>query len=412
MKLIGPFAQIVTLDRLPLKGALNDNQLEIIENGGVVVENGRIVAVGGYNWLTEKYPEIYREFIGEEQVLLPGFIDCHTHICFAGSRARDYALRLAGVSYIEIAKQGGGIQDTVRATRKASRAELAIWTSERAQKLLKQGVTTIEVKSGYGLSVEEELKMLYAIRDAASNSAADVVSTCLAAHLKPSDFDGNEREYLEYIVEELFPILKSENLTQRMDIFIEESAFNLYDSEWYLNEAKKAGFEITVHADQFSAGGSKTAVSVGALSAEHLEASGEKEIQLLAASDTVATVLPGASLGLGMHFAPARKLLDAGCCVAIASDWNPGSAPMGDLLTQTALLGVYEKLTLTECLAGITVRAAKALNLSDRGTISAGKLADLQSYQTADFRNIFYFQGALKPVEVWKKGIKIISDKL
>lgn len=410
MKLIGPFKQIITMDNLPLKGALDDKLLEVIENGGVIVDADNITDIGNYEKLLHKYSDATHELIEDDQVLLPGFIDCHTHICFAGSRARDYSLRLAGVSYIEIAKQGGGIQDTVGATRKATREELAELTTQRAQRLLENGVTTIEVKSGYGLNKDEELKMLYAIGDAAKSTEADIISTCLAAHLKPSDFRGTEREYLEYIVAEIFPILKAEKLTNRIDIFIEDSAFNVEDSAWFLSEASKQGFEITVHADQFSAGGSEVAIKAGALSAEHLEASGEKEIELLANSETVATVLPGASLGLGMHFAPARKLLDLGCCMAIASDWNPGSAPMGDLLLQTALLGAYEKLTLTECLAGITVRAAKALNLKDRAILKKGFLADFQSYKTDDYRNIFYLQGSLKPNMVWKRG-RVVKTK-
>lgn len=408
MKLIGPFTQIATMNNLPEKGALHDDLLEVIANGGVLVDGERIADVDEYDVLARKHPGADREYLGGNHVLLPGFIDCHTHICFAGSRAQDYSLRLSGVSYIDIAKRGGGIQDTVRATRSATRQELAELTAMRAQKVLHQGVTTIEVKSGYGLSKEEEIKILYAIRDAAAISVADIVPTCLAAHLKPSDFDGTEREYLEYVVNEIFPVLKEEKLSNRIDIFIEESAFNLEGSRWFLQEASRFGFEITVHADQFSTGGSELAVQAGALSAEHLEASGDREIQLLAQSGTVATILPGASLGLGMRFAPARKLLDAGCCVAIASDWNPGSAPMGDLLTQAALLGAYQKLTLTECLAGMTVRAAKALSLKERGIVGKGFLADMQAYPTGDYRDIFYLQGSMKPNVVWKRGARVV----
>lgn len=164
------------------------------------------------------------------------------------------------------------------------------------------------------------------------------------------------------------------------------------------------GFDITVHADQFSTGGSEVAVNVGAVSADHLEASGEEEIKRLAASETVAVALPGASLGLGMGFAPARKLLNAGACLAIASDWNPGSAPMGDLLLQASVLSAYEKLTTAETFAGLTFRAAKALNLYDRGILEKGKLADMQAYPCTDYREILYHQGKLKPIKVYKKG--------
>jgi imidazolonepropionase len=168
----------------------------------------------------------------------------------------------------------------------------------------------------------------------------------------------------------------------------------------YLKKAKEMGFEVTVHADQFTTGGSEVAVKIGAISADHLEASGEREIKLLANSDTVAVTLPGASLGLGMQYVPARKLLDAGACLAIASDWNPGSAPMGDLLMQAAVMSAAEKLSTAEVFAGLTFRAAKALNLSDRGILAAGMKADMQAYPCGDYREILYHQGRLKPLTI------------
>ena len=173
----------------------------------------------------------------------------------------------------------------------------------------------------------------------------------------------------------------------------------------YLSDAKKLGFDITIHADQFTTGGSELAVKLGALSADHLEASTEREIDMLAQSDVVSVALPGASLGLGMQFTPARKLLDAGASLAISTDWNPGSAPMGDLLVQASLLGIYEKLSSAELLAGITFRAAKALGLSDRGRLSVGFQADMIAFPVKDYRDVFYNQGRVKPSMVWKKGI-------
>ncbi|MDP2059249.1 MAG: amidohydrolase family protein, partial [Flavobacteriaceae bacterium] len=231
--------------------------------------------------------------------------------------------------------------------------------------------------------------------------------TCLAAHIIPKDFEGDAPVYLHYITEKLLPILKREKLTNRIDIFIEQTAFSEKEATQFLNRSKQMGFQITVHADQFSVGGSAVAIEMGAQSADHLEASKTKEIEQLAASDTVAVVLPGASLGLGMPFAPARKLLDAGCCLAIASDWNPGSAPMGDLLTQAAVLGAYEKLSTPEVFAGLTFRAAHALGLEDRGRIQSGMLADLIGFPCGDYRDILYRQGNLKPELVWKNGVKI-----
>jgi imidazolonepropionase len=203
---------------------------------------------------------------------------------------------------------------------------------------------------------------------------------------------------LNYVFHDLLPVIKNEKLSNRVDIFIEESAFDANNALTYLNRAKQMGFDITVHADQFTTGGSAVAVKSGAVSADHLEASRDAEIKILANSDTVAVVLPGASLGLGMAYAPARKLLDAGACLAIASDWNPGSAPMGDLLMQAAVMSAAEKLNTAEVFAGLTFRAAKALRLNDRGILAPGMRADLQAYPTNDYREILYQQGKLKPL--------------
>lgn len=405
-QLIGPFKEIITMSDAPLKGALSEDALGLIPNGGVLIEDEKIVNAGDFESLKSQADEVVE--IQGDQVLMAGLIDSHTHICFGGSRAGDYAQRVAGKTYQEILKNGGGIHDSVNKTRAATESALTDLVKSRADRHLHEGVTTIEVKSGYGLSVEEELKMLRAIKAANSDIEADLISTCLAAHVCPKEFESHEA-YLDHIVEQLFPKLKDQNLTNRIDIFTEDGAFDTELSAKYLAQAKKAGFEITVHADQFTSGGSKVAVDAGALSADHLEATSDEDVAILAKSDTVATVLPGASLGLGMHYSPARKLLDAGCCLAIATDWNPGSAPMGDLLIQTALMGAAEKLSIPECIAGITYRAAKALNMSDRGQIKAGQLADMIAFPVSDHREIFYQQGKIKPNLVWKHGKKVVG---
>ncbi|WP_017732930.1 imidazolonepropionase [Nafulsella turpanensis] len=402
--LIGPFSQIIPLDNLAFKGPLTDENLRTIDKGGVLVKDGKIAATGPFEELYKSRPagtEVQE--IEEQSVLLPGFIDSHTHICFAGSRARDYSLRVAGKSYQEILKQGGGIHDTVGKTREASEEDLVQNIIRRVHRHIKEGVTTIEVKSGYGLNVEEELKMLRAIRKAGEQVSAELIPTCLAAHVKPKDF-AEASDYLTYILEELLPKVKAEKLTERVDIFVEPEAFPVDASRPYLQKAKEMGFALTLHADQFTSGGSLLATEIGALSADHLESSTEQDVKALAHSNTVATVLPGASLGLGMQYSPARRLLDAGACLAIATDWNPGSAPMGDLLLQASLLGAAEKLSMTEVLAGLTFRAAAALALTNRGTLIKGALADMQSFPTHDFREILYFQGKLKARKVWKSG--------
>ena len=404
MKIIGPFRQILTLANLPLKGALKDEQLEIIEEGGILIDNDTILVVDQFENLKINHPNVELDLIETDQVLLPGFIDSHTHICFGGNRAKDFAMRLNGKTYLEIAESGGGIWSTVTQTRAKTADELKDITLNRAEILAKKGTTTAEVKSGYALSVEGEIAMLEGINLANQECEIDLIPTFLGAHMKAKDFQGTNQEYLEVLVNEVFPIIKEKQLTNRVDIFVEQSAFSVEEGDYFLNEATKQGFEITVHADQFTPGGSKLAIKYNALSADHLEFSGEKEIHELAFSDVVATVLPGASIGLGMQYSPARKLLDAGCCVSIASDWNPGSAPMGDLLTQASILATFEKLSMAEVLAAITFRAAKALNLSDRGTLEKGKKADFISFPTSEFQNIIYYQGQVQPNYVWKNG--------
>lgn len=405
-KLIGPFKEIISMSDAAMKGALDEKALGLIKNGGVLYEDGIILKTGPFDNLKKQADSIDR--IKDGHVLLPGLIDSHTHICFGGSRAGDYALRVSGKTYQEILKNGGGIHDSVNKTRAASKEELVDLVKIRAKRHLQEGVTTIEVKSGYGLSVEEEIKMLEAINAANDKVPADLVTTCLAAHVCPKEF-ADHKSYLDHIVTNLLPVLKTKGLTQRIDIFTEDGAFDTDLSAQYLAKASEMGFDLTVHADQFTSGGSKVAVEAGALSADHLEATSDEEVKLLANSETVATVLPGASLGLGMHYSPARKLLDAGCCLAIATDWNPGSAPMGDLLIQTALLGAAEKLSIPECIAGITYRAAKALNLPDRGMIKEGMIADFIAFPVEDHREIFYQQGKIKPDRVWKAGLPVIG---
>lgn len=414
MKLIGPFSQIITLAGIPLKGAVKDEQLQVIANGGILIENlpagqaGDVIKkIGDFNSLKNEFQNAEIELIEGNNVLLPGFVDSHTHICFGGNRSKDFAMRLNGKTYLEIAESGGGIWSTVTNTRKETKENLVKSTLEKANISLRNGITTTEIKSGYGLSIEDEIKMLEAINEVQSKSKADLIPTFLGAHMKPRDFEGSNSDYLELLINEVFPILKEKNLAKRVDIFTEKSAFSVEESRFYLQEAKNKGFEITIHADQFTPGGSLLAVEFGALSADHLEFSGEEEIKLLAKSDVVATALPGASIGLGMQYTPARKLLDAGCCLSIASDWNPGSAPMGDLLTQASILATFEKLSMAEVLSGITFRAAQALNLSDRGTLESGKKADFVSFPTSDFRDIIYYQGQLKPNAVWKNGMLV-----
>lgn len=409
MKLIGPFKQLLTMDSLPLKGSLPDSRLEIIPDGGILLSKGKILKTGNFYDLEASYNPSEVERINSAYVALPGFIDAHTHICWAGSRANDFAHRLNGKSYLEIAEIGGGIWNTVSATREATLNELAQLTIERANELLKQGVSVIEVKSGYGLSVEEEIKILKAIKKADDGCNPDLISTCLAAHILPDDFQGNNIEYLDYIVSGLFPEVIEQNLSNRTDIFIDSCAFTLKEAEYYIKKAKEHVFDIVIHGDQFSSGAAQLAVETGAISIDHLEAAGDEEIEILSKGDVFPVVLPCSSLGLGESFAPARKILDSGSSLVIASDWNPGSAPMGNLMTGASIIGIKEKLTMAEILAAITFRAAAALRLSNRGILKQGFQADLIAFKTDNLKDIIYYQGSLKPSMVWKNGFCVLN---
>ena len=404
MKLTGPFKQLLTMDYLPAKGALSDEQLEIIPDAGIIHSKGKIIATGNFELLKEQFHSTDIEWLEGDYVGLPGMIDVHTHSCWAGSRANDYALRLSGKTYLEIAAMGGGIWDTVIKTREATLEELSEIIEQRAYRALKQGTTTMEVKSGYGLTVDHELKILEAISFANKRSVADLVSTCLAAHILPKDFKGTEMDYLNSISGKLLPVLKKKKLTARVDIFVEKSAFSVQAAKIYLAKAKGMGFDVVLHGDQFSVGAADLANEAGAVSIDHLEAATDHEIAILAKGNVIPVVLPGASLGLGEPFAPARKLLDAGTSLVIASDWNPGSAPMGNLLVEAAILGAMEKLTMSEVWAALTCRAANALRKTDRGILKQGYLADVVAFKTTDYKEILYQQGQLRAGMVWKNG--------
>ena len=385
---------------LPERGAISDNSLEIIDDGGVVIEDGKIIEVGDFLSLSKNDLDV-RE-ITYPCVLLPGFIDSHTHVCHYGNRSDEYAKRNSGISYQQILEEGGGIHNTMNSTSNSTDEQLTDDTLNRLKRHFQEGVLTCEVKSGYAPNLEDEVRMLRIINEIDSSNDIDLIPTCLAAHVTPKKYESSKK-YLDSIVNELLPIIKEENLSNRVDIFIEEKAFSVTEASNFL-EKIKSDFYITAHANQFTSGGLKVGVDNGAVSVDHLEVITDQEIDYLSKSDTTGVVLPGCSLGLGIPFAPARKLLDNNCKVSIASDWNPGSAPMGDLLMQASLLGSTEKLSNAEVLAGITCRSANALSLEDRGSLENGKIADMIGFKTNDFRDILYNQGKLKPSFICKRG--------
>ena len=402
-KLIGPFAQLLAFDSLPEKGAIGTDQMDLATNAGILVENEKVIAVGAFDSLRQQAEKV--EEIQGPAVAMPGWIDCHTHLLWGGSRAADFEKRNSGVSYQQILTEGGGIFDTVQKTREAQDDTLIDSLKKRLARHLRDGITTVEIKSGYGLSDPDEMRMLRLIRQVGDEVAQQVVSTFLGAHVCPLDY--NKEEYLTFLSYEVFPKIKEQALSNRIDIFIEQEAFTPELAFAYLKKAKDQGFDLTAHANQFSDGGAFLAAKLGAKSADHLEHLDDDELNALAHSDTVAVALPGASIGLGAPFTPARKLLDAGASLAIATDWNPGSAPHGDLLTQAAILATHEKLSAVEVFAAVTFRAAKALGLSNVGRLASGYQADLVVYPTNDYREILYHMGSLRPSASFIKGNKV-----
>jgi imidazolonepropionase len=404
--LIGPFKQLLTMDGLTPQGHLRDEELRVIKDAGIVVHEGAIVTIGNFKELRSQGYAC--EEIDYPAVALPGFIDSHTHLCFAGSRCEEYAACLEGATYEGATYQvmvgsKGGIRSTMQATRAATKEELVKLLLERTSSLLRRGVTTAEVKSGYGLNVTDEIKMLEAIQEAAHKQPLTLIPTCFAAHQRPPEFD-SANEYLPYLIQDLLPNVLKLNLAQRVDISVNPETFSVDQARNYLKAASALGFATIVHADQFERGGAALAAEVKALSADHLCASNGYDFDMLKASGVIPIVLPGATLGLGKPFAPAHAMLDSGLPLAIASDWNPGSAPMGNLLLQAALLSVAEKLTMAETLAGITVRAARALQLNDRGFLAHTMRADLVVFPCHDYREILYQQGSLVPSDLFVQG--------
>ena len=399
-ELIGPFSQIITMANLPVRGRINDDDLQIIKDGGIVIENEKIVEIGIFSQLNKNISSV-RE-IKFPCVILPGFIDSHTHVCHFGNRSNEYAKRNSGISYQQILAEGGGIHNTMKSTSNCTDDQLEEDTLRRLKRHFLDGVLTCEVKSGYAPNLDDEIRMLKIINKIDNDNEIDLIPTCLAAHVTPKSFESS-KSYLDSILNYLLPKIKEDDLSNRVDIFIEEKAFSVSEASAFLDKVKN-NFSITAHANQFTSGGVKVGVDNSAVSVDHLEVITDQEINYLSKSETTGVVLPGCSLGLGIPFAPARKLLDNNCKLSIASDWNPGSAPMGDLLMQAALLGSSEKLSNAEVLSGITCRSANALSLEDRGSLEKGKIADIIGFETNDFRDILYNQGKLKPSFICKRG--------
>lgn len=372
----------------------------------IYVEGGKIA------WIGTRLPKEYtrsvkREVDMQKRTVLPGFIECHTHLIFAGDRAAEFEMRNQGVSYQEIAKQGGGILSTMKNTRQASLQRLTELGQRRAQHFVSQGVTTLEAKSGYALNLKDEVKMLQASR---AIKGPRVVNTFLGAHALPPEFK-TYSEYLDYLAREVLPVIRKKNLAERVDIFIEKGFFPREEAQRYLEKAKSLGFDVVAHADQLTlSGGADVAIKVGALSGDHLLQVGESEVQRLAKSEVTCVLLPAADLYMKTLYPPARKMIDAGARVALATDFNPGSSPTQDLSFVGLLARLEMKMTLPEVIAAYTVGASYALNLQNRvGSLEVGKCADFIGIEQ-DWKTLFYSVGELSRKEVFIHGKRVFSN--
>ena len=346
-----------------------------IENGSVLTQHGMIEWVG----LANAAPAAKAVHDCGGKLLTPGLIDCHTHLVYGGNRAHEFEKRLNGVAYADIAKAGGGIMSTVRATRETSEAELLKSALKRLDSILAEGVTTIEIKSGYGLDVETELKMLRVARKLATLRPVDVKTTFLGAHTFPPEFKENHSEYLDLVCNRALSQAAAEGLVDAVDAFCEGIAFSVDETESVFKAAKSLKLPIKLHAEQLSnLGGAKLAARYGAMSVDHIEYLDREGVESIAASGTVAVLLPGAYYYLREKQAPpVAELRQHKVPIAIATDLNPGSSPVHSILTTMNMACVLFGLTPEEALLGTTANAARALGLADRGTIAVGQRADL-----------------------------------
>jgi imidazolonepropionase len=373
-------------------------QLGIIENGAVLCVGGKIVSVSRTAdalrdpWLKNNRNKVI-ELDCHGQVVLPGFVDSHTHPVFLSPRLSDFEKRIRGATYEEIASSGGGIRSSVEEVRKADKSVLAEKILARLQEMAKQGTTTVEAKSGYGLTLESELKSLEAIQEAAEGWPGTVVSTLLGAHAVPKEFKDCSQKYVEIVCHEMIPQASARKLAKFVDVFTEREAFTSQDTEKIFEAAARHGLEVRAHVGQLSATALEPLLRFHPASFDHLDHVNEGDIAELAERDTVATLVPGANYFLGMHdFPPARKLIDSGVAVALATDYNPGSSPTPSMPFVMSLACTRMKMSPAEAIAAATINGACALRLQERkGTIEPGKDADLAVFDVADYREIPYW---------------------
>jgi len=403
--LITGISELATAEGASAKHGRSMSELKVVRDAALAISGELIDWVGARSdWAGEAVATLD---LGGAAVL-PGLIDPHSHAVWAGDRLGDFEARVAGATYEEILLAGGGIRSTVRATVAASMAELVALAKPRVEALLRSGATTIEVKSGYGFAISAEIAMLDAIAMLTAESQARILATLLI-HLPPVETVERPR-YVEQVCSELIPEVARRRLASAVDVFVEREAWHVAEAEQMFVYAKTHGLAVKLHSDQFhSIGGVELGVRMGALSVDHLEAAGEAQIEAIAASATVATILPGVSLHLGIPAAPGRRLIDAGAAVAVGTDLNPGSSPLYSTAAALGLAVRMNGLTAQEAIVAGTLNAACALGVSDRGRLEAGCVADFVVLHNKDWREFVYVLGANPIREMWVGGKRMVG---
>lgn len=381
-------------------------EIATVDNAALAVQSDTIEWIGRDTDLPYHYTENANIIDGSGLVALPGFVDMHTHMVFGATREEEFAMRCSGATYQEIAAKGGGINNTVRTTRESDKSQLRKQTMRFLDKMIRHGSTTVEIKSGYGLSEKDEVKMLDVIKMVKDDHLINIVSTFLGAHAIPPEYKEHREEYVDLVCRKMIPYVAQKKLTGFCDVFCENGFFSLEESRRILQTGMEHGLTPKIHADELSPlGGSELAVEVKAISADHLENISDKAIELFVKSNVIAGMLPGVSFYLGHDYAPARKLIDAGAVVALATDFNPGSCMSYSVPLMMTMACTQMKMAPEESLTAATINAAAALKMSDRvGSIEKGKLADIVFLQMPNYMYLPYHYGENHVAAVMKSG--------
>ncbi|MBT3754861.1 MAG: imidazolonepropionase [Candidatus Cloacimonetes bacterium] len=387
------------------------NDLCIINNGAIAIKDDTIIDVGSTKDLINKYVDAKQIIDASDKVVMPGFVDPHTHPVFMQTRENEFEMRIKGKSYVEISQSGGGIRSSIAGVRNTSEDELYTLAKKRIKKIISNGTTTLEAKSGYGLSTESEIKMLKVIKRLNENLPIDIIPTFLGAHEFPIEYKDDKEKYIEILINEMLPEVKEMDLAEYCDIFTEDHVYNIEQSRRILNRAKELGFKIRMHADEIKPiGGAKLAGEVKAISADHLGAVSDDGIKAMRDNGVIAVLLPGTIFSLGMKsYARARDMIDAGLPVALATDYNPGSCNCDSMQFVITLACLQMKMTPAEAITASTINAAHSLELGNKiGSIEVGKKADILIMDMPSYQYLPYHFGSNNVESVIKNG-KILT---